>query len=74
MKFITNIIFQYIIIDGAKGFTYKMQIIFSFVVSFLSLIILPISVRSVGGLTGFVLSCFIIMTQGNHKFFLILCE
>lgn len=67
MNFFLNVVFQFVLICGATKFSYKNQMLFSFVVSMFSLILLPLVVKIFGGLNGFIFSCAIILFQGKIK-------
>lgn len=64
MNFLLSVVFQFILICGATKFTYKGQIIISFAISIVSLVSLPLVVKFIGGQSGFIISCGIILFQG----------
>jgi hypothetical protein len=64
MNFILNVAFQFILIFCGKGFTYKTLIFASLIISCFSMLLLPLSVAVFSGLTGFLITCFIILFQG----------
>jgi hypothetical protein len=65
MNFILSVVFQFILIYGKSKFSYKRQIIASFAISIISLVGLPLVVKIIGGNVGFIISCGIILFQGN---------
>jgi len=64
MNFVLNVVFQFIYLFTPKKFSHKTQILFSFTISVISMITLPISVVYIKGASGFVVTCFIITLQG----------
>lgn len=67
MNFLLSVFFQFILICGATKFSYKNQIVLSFAISIVSLVALPLVVKIIGGYSGFILSCVIILCQGKIK-------
>jgi len=65
MNFLLSVVFQFILICGVSKFSYKNQIISSFAISIISLVSLPLVVKLIGGEAGFIVSCCVILFQGN---------
>jgi len=65
MSFLLRTIFQFMLIYGVIKIQYKNQILFCFIMSFISLISLPLCVKFIGGETGFNICCFFILFQGD---------
>lgn len=64
MNFILNLVFQSLIVLMGNKFSYKFLILLGMIISTNALCILPIVVYYVSGLTGFLLTSFIILFQG----------
>ena len=64
MNSILGLLSQYILIFKGSFLTFKTQIILCFIISIISVISLPMSVKYIGGLSGFILSCGILLIQG----------
>lgn len=68
MNFLLSVVFQFILICFTIKITYKTQIILSFAISIVSLVSLPLIVKIIGGPTGFVICCLIILFQGKFNY------
>jgi len=63
-KFLSNIILQSILLLKKDLFSYKSLLIFSYIASAFSLILLPIVVKFLDNLTGYIISVFIVVILG----------
>lgn len=63
-KFLSNIILQSILLFKKDLFSYKSLLIFSYTASAFSLILLPIVVKFLDNLTGYIISVFIVVILG----------
>ena len=63
-KFLSNIIIQSILLFKKDLFSYKSLLIFSYTASAFSLILLPIVVKFLDNLTGYIISVFIVVILG----------
>lgn len=64
MNFILNLVFQSLIVLMGNKFSYRILILVGMIISTIALCILPIVVYFISGLTGFLLTSFIILFQG----------
>ena len=73
MNFVLNVAFQFIIIFFGKGFSYKNLILFSLIISCISMVCLPITVGFITGFAGFAITCVIILFQGLANAIILSC-
>ena len=64
MNFILNLVFQSLIVLMGNKFSYRFLILVGMIISTVALCILPFVVYFISGLTGFLLTSFIILFQG----------
>ena len=64
MNFVLNLVFQFLLVFYGNKFSYKTQITACLIISGIALILLPITVYFFTGLTGFLMTSFIILFQG----------
>lgn len=64
MNFALNILFQFVLVCNKKILSYKIQLLFTIIISMITLILLPLSVIFFEQKLGFYLSCGVILFQG----------
>ncbi len=73
MNFVLSVVFQFILVLTKKRFTYKHQLYFSFFISILALVSLPIVVVYLKDLAGFLVTCLIMLIQGLANAIILSC-
>ena len=73
MNFILNVVFQFVLLFTKKKLSFKTQILYSLIISVLSMAALPISVIYLEGLTSFLVTSFIILLQGLANAIILSC-
>jgi len=64
MNFVLNVAFQLIYLYTPKKYSFKSQILFSFIISMLSMLGLPLAVIFLNGALSFIVTSIIILAQG----------
>jgi hypothetical protein len=64
MNFVLNLVFQFLLVFFGNKFSYKVQLFASLVISAIALVLLPVVVYFFSGISGFLVTSFIILFQG----------
>lgn len=66
MNNLLGLVSQYILVFKGSFISFKTQIIICFIIAIISVILLPITVKFIGGFLGFSLTCGILLIEGKQ--------